>query len=169
MNDPAFSYCTQCGSRLDAVLPAGTAGSMDASPETPAAVSGRGGQPIYMKAFQKMGGKGRPHSINWAAGFFGGFWFVYRKMYLIGALLIILQVLLTWFWSAGSVGVAVFCLVTGDWIYREHLSRLVHACEMLPEEERRNFLKRKGGTSELGVLLSILGACTLLLIAMVLW
>lgn len=46
----------------------------------------------YLKKFKKIDA-GKIISINWAAGFCGAFWFLYRKMYLCGFLLLALYLI----------------------------------------------------------------------------
>lgn len=51
--------------------------------------------PYYLPRFRRMSRNGSNLSWNWAAFFFGPYWFLYRKMYGIGTLYLALQIFQT--------------------------------------------------------------------------
>ncbi|MDF2858841.1 MAG: hypothetical protein K0Q87_4692 [Neobacillus sp.] len=115
-------------------------------------------------------------SWNWAAFFLGPFWFGYRKMYIPVILIAICYFLLDLFlyltqyqYSQESYfydpveNIMLFPLTIvfslfGNYYYQKHTNRLVDKVNLQPfnQEQKRTWLKGKGGTSWLGVAFTFL-------------
>ena len=87
--------------------------------------------------------------LNWAAVFLGFVWFFYRKMYLIGALFVVLPIVVGYLIPIGGVSTSVIAGHLGNGLYlREAIRRIKKADELqLTGEERTQYLKRAGGVS----------------------
>jgi len=82
--------------------------------------------------------------------FFGSFtWFFFRKMYLFGATLIFVPLLLSYlFGSAGGAIPIVFAMFAKRWYVNYALGRIVKADQLgLLGDERADYLQRAGGVS----------------------
>ena len=104
---------------------------------------------------------------NWPA-FLGSFtWFFYRKMYLYGAMIIILPIILGYlFGSAGSALPILFAIWAKAWYVTCALNRIVKADKLgLTGGERTDYLQRAGGVSlPAGIFAGLLYAALLALV-----
>ena len=98
-------------------------------------------------------------SWNWAAFLLGGWWMVYRKMYLY-TFLLLLSSLITWIpilgWIVGLaiwIGIGLF----GNYIYGQHVYKKLKELSLIAknEEELRTLALQKGGTSVIAVIILI--------------
>jgi hypothetical protein len=110
---------------------------------------------VYLAVYEKMrGGTGgrrlSPSTWSWPA-FFGSFvWFFYRKMYIVGAVLILAPMIFAYlFGSAGGGGWAVVISMFAKGPYVQHgLRRILKADSLgLHGLERSEYLERAGGLS----------------------
>ncbi len=94
-------------------------------------------------------------SWNWVAFFFPYYWLAFRKMYLNAFLFFIVNLL-------GSlipfVGIAIHCLMGcyGNYLYLKRCRSTIHTASQYTNEEAKTYLNRQGGTSVLGLIVSIL-------------
>jgi hypothetical protein len=117
----------------------------------------------YLAVYEQMRSRNKTHapfSFN-SPVFFTGFpWFFYRRMYLVGSLVIFLPLLAAYlFGFAGNVGfgAGLAVLANGQYVLCG-MRRLLKADALgLAGEERQEYLRRAGGVSVVaGVLASIL-------------
>jgi hypothetical protein len=121
----------------------------------------------YLKVYEKMrAGAARnrifPMTWSWPV-FFGAFiWFFYRRMYLMGAVLILVPIVLSLLAgpSAGGGGMVVFAIGAKTVYVQTALSRILKAdAQGLAGAERSDYLRRAGGVSLVaGVLAGLLYA-----------
>jgi len=117
----------------------------------------------YLAIYEKMRARDAPWA-RWNFNvpvFFCGFpWFFYRRMYLVGSLVIFLPILAGYlFGFQGNAGIAVGLAVSANNLYvLSGMKRLHKADELgLSGEERQEYLRRAGGVSVVaGVLASLL-------------
>lgn len=105
-------------------------------------------------------------SWNWATFFFGPFWFGYRKMYvpllfILATYLVVdlfLYVTGTDFWNLFIFPLTIILSFFGNYIYLKHTNKHINKANLtlLNNEQKMTYLKRKGGTSWLGVLLTVI-------------
>jgi hypothetical protein len=86
---------------------------------------------------------------NWPAFILGFVWFFYRKMYLIGALFVVLPLVLAFLLPIGGIATSVVAGILGNRLYiAEAIRRVKKADDLaLTGEERTEYLKRAGGVS----------------------
>ncbi|MGE6502874.1 DUF2628 domain-containing protein [Bacillus wiedmannii] len=98
---------------------------------------------------------------NWVAFFFPPFWLVYRKMYKLFSILMLLSVPSILippfidipdgiFLSIGLVfqlGMMIFTGWQGNRLYYKHAVRILHKEENMPDHEKAYYLQSKGGAS----------------------
>ncbi len=127
----------------------------------------------YIGKWDKIEKKKNKTSWNWAAFFLGPFWFGYRKMYIpilffAGAYLIIDLFLYLSHYEytedlyspidrAMGLPISIILGLLGNYLYLNHTNKVVDKANLLPlnVEQKKLWLKKKGGTSWLGVLLTI--------------
>jgi hypothetical protein len=110
-------------------------------------------------------GGGVAFSWSWAV-FFGGFvWFFYRKMYMWGAFLILVPVVLAVLYpSLSSYSFASFAVFSKHLYISTAIGRILKADELgLTGAERSDYLQRAGGVSlTAGIITGVLAiACTI--------
>jgi hypothetical protein len=91
-------------------------------------------------------------TFNFAAFFLGGFWLLYRKMYLV----FFLTYFLLYGTATGYVLTAIAWIMLGltaNKIYYFHVAAKVNKIEETKKEIQMNFAIQKGGTSFLGPVL----------------
>jgi Protein of unknown function (DUF2628) len=124
----------------------------------------------YLRIYDKM----RANSKNWVMSWsWSGFlapivWLFYRKLYLYGALCIVVPLVLAFVFdlSAGSSIAVVIGMSAKAWYVGAGLQRIAKADELgLLDKERRDYLRRAGGVSTIaGVLVGIAYAAIIVLI-----
>lgn len=128
----------------------------------------------YIGKWDKIEEKRNKTSWNWAAFFLGPFWFGYRKMYIpilfLSAAYLIIDLILylsqyeyseeNYFFSpinrALALPISIFFGLLGNYIYLKHTNKYIDKSNLLTLnlEQKKLWLKKKGGTSWLGVLLT---------------
>ena len=118
---------------------------------------------IYADAFQKLE-NGNPIVFNWAALLFGSFWLLYRKMYLLGAVMLALQTILLMLslnsFAVGSIILHLILFAVGSRLYFSYVKKHVEHAKLLDERAKQAYFKEKGTTSLSAVAL----ACMVLFI-----
>ena len=112
-------------------------------------------QEYYKEAFERI--ENNKFKLNWVAFFFFPFWAVYRKMYAVTAIFIVLYTALSWLFSyiefldfIFPFAVAVLLAIFANKIYRNHLIKIVEEAnnqDFLTSEQRNTYLLQKTGTS----------------------
>ncbi len=92
-------------------------------------------------------------SWNWAAFFFPFYWMIYRKMYLYSFLFFIAGIV----GSIFPVGLIFHCLigVYGNYLYFKTCNNTIRTASQYNNENAIVYLKKKGGSNLLGVILTI--------------
>jgi len=119
----------------------------------------------YLKKFERLDRSRFKFGWNWCGFLFGAKWMIYRKMYLQYFIFYFTPVLLEL--SAfligptqPAIGAMLFlltfpvCLILwiigglfSDYWYKRKIEKLMKEAEFLPADERREFARKKGGTS----------------------
>ncbi len=112
----------------------------------------------YMPAFEKMRREKKNFNWNWSAFLFGGFWALYRKMYVygaavlgIGALFSILHINL----GILGLGVAVLYGLIGDYLYMKNVERNAAAARNASPDAKAKAHRELGGVSWIPVLIGL--------------
>ena len=121
----------------------------------------------YINKWNKLENKKSKISWNWAAFFLGPFWFGYRKMYIpvlvIAFMYFLLDLFLyviqyqfteeTYYFDPVEnlllIPLSIFVSLFGNYYYLKHTDRNIEKADLQPfnPEQKRTWLKRKGGTS----------------------
>ena len=121
----------------------------------------------YLKVYEKMragAARNRTFPMTWSwPVFFGAFiWFFYRRMYLVGAVLILLPIVLSLLAgpTGGGGGMVAFAMLAKSIYVHSALLRILKAdAQGLTGAERSDYLRRAGGVSPVaGVLAGLLYA-----------
>ena len=110
----------------------------------------------YLPRFEKMETLNSITDWNWAAFFFGFWWMLYRKMYVFGAVALVVTELLSMLTIPGlGLLVSLAVGVVGNFLYMKDINnRTDKAMDMQPEE-REVFIQKNSGTGWTGVVIAI--------------
>lgn len=131
---------------------------------------------FYITKWNKLENKNSKISWNWATFFLGPFWFGYRKMYipvlLIGVTYFLVDLffyLIKYQFSEDNYffdpvqnlllfPFTIFLSLFGNYFYLKHTNRYINQANLKPfnNEQKKMWLKSKGGTSWISVLLTLL-------------
>lgn len=104
----------------------------------------------YVKRFEKMKATGSANSWNWAAFFLSPAWLFFRKMYKEAAVVIILYIFLSLIPRIGdflNLGMFIYLGLRGNGMYMRYVDIAMMELRSLPEDKRRDYILKKGGTS----------------------
>lgn len=105
-------------------------------------------------------------SWNWAAFFFPFYWMVFRKMYLYAFLFLIVSIV------GGIIpfsGIVFHCLLSSyaNYLYFKRSNAVVQTASQYSNDEARMHLNKHGGTSVMGLILSI--TIVISLVGLIFW
>ena len=109
----------------------------------------------YLPRFEKMETLNSFTDWNWAAFFFGFWWMLYRKMYVFGAVALVVTELLSMLTIPGlGLLVSLAVGVVGNYLYMKDINnRTDKAMDMQPEE-RELYIQKNSGTGWAGVVVA---------------
>ena len=109
----------------------------------------------YLPRFEKMETLNSITDWNWAAFFFGFWWMLYRKMYVFGAVALVVTELLSMLTIPGlGLLVSLAVGVVGNYLYMKDINnRTDKAMDMQPEE-REVYIQKNSGTGWIGVVIA---------------
>ena len=109
----------------------------------------------YLPRFEKMETLNSFTDWNWAAFFFGFWWMLYRKMYVFGAVALVVTELLSMLTIPGlGLLVSLAVGVVGNFLYMKDINnRTDKAMDMQPEE-RELYIQKNSGTGWTGVVIA---------------
>ena len=112
-------------------------------------------QQYYMPKFQEMKQQNKMISWNWCAFLFGAGWMFYRKMYVIGAAMMLFNLIAGFLGSLGSIliiGGWVASGLLGNWAYMFHLEKVLEKTANTPEQEKhRNLFRGSSWLAAIGI------------------
>jgi hypothetical protein len=113
----------------------------------------------YLAIYEKMraSNKSFVQTWNWVVFFTSFPWFFYRKMYVAGALVIVVPTLLAYlFGFTGNVGAAIGVAMSANYFYVHAAIKRVSKADALGlvGQERQEYLRRAGGVSVVAGVLS---------------
>lgn len=110
-------------------------------------------QEFYVPKFSMLKQLGKKTSWNWCAFLLSPSWFFYRKMYVYGiAQMAFNGIMGSLLGSVVTLAVSVLLGVFGNYIYMDYLEKQSLNMKSMPDTVKENFVKEKGGTSWVAVL-----------------
>ncbi len=107
-------------------------------------------QAFYGRKFQKMQAVRGTTDWNWCSFLFGGLWAFYRKMYLVGLIVLAASSILACIPVIGwvlSVGLSVCFGIWGNYLYMKHVQDSVCKYTRFSDTEKNLCYHSKGGVS----------------------
>jgi len=110
----------------------------------------------YERKFQRMKDKNTAISFNLWGLLFGEFWFIYRKMMLLGFSLLLVHILalcaafyfeLEVLAAGVSVVLSGVCGFFGNYLYMNYADKCIMKASVMTYEERQAYYKENGGSS----------------------
>jgi len=115
----------------------------------------------YVNKFQTMKTEIKKTSWNWPAFLCIGYWFIYRKMYAYGAILVFMTFLLTFtdsiLISISELVVAICIGVYGNYIYMVNLEDKVQKTANMSQVEKGQYLAKNSDVNLMAALLTVVG------------
>ena len=103
----------------------------------------------YMKKFRSFYFSGGLVGFNWCAFILGPYWFLYRKMYVIGLLFLLINILLGGLSTYAFISflLSLIYALFGDYLYMRHIDKKVEKAMRYPPFMRLSALFYSGGTN----------------------
>ena len=109
----------------------------------------------YLPRFEKMETLNSITDWNWAAFFFGFWWMLYRKMYVFGAVALVVTELLSMLTIPGlGLLVSLAVGVVGNFLYMKDINNRTDKAMDLQPEEREVYIQKNSGTGWTGVVVA---------------
>ena len=109
----------------------------------------------YLPRFEKMETLNSITDWNWAAFFFGFWWMLYRKMYVFGAVALVVPELLSVLTIPGlGLLVSLAVGVVGNFLYMKDINNRTDKAMDLQPEERELYIQKNSGTGWTGVVVA---------------
>ena len=109
----------------------------------------------YLPRFEKMETLNSITDWNWAAFFFGFWWMLYRKMYVFGAVALVVTELLSMLTIPGlGLLVSLAVGVVGNFLYMKDINNRTDKAMDLQPEEREMYIQKNSGTGWTGVVIA---------------
>lgn len=105
----------------------------------------------YLPKFALMDSSGKKTSWNWAAFFFTDAWMLYRKMYKLFVITLIIQFIVAMIFPGLSILVHIAVGLFGNFLYKEHIDKLAETGALLSGQEKESHAARHGGTSQIAI------------------
>lgn len=123
----------------------------------------------YIPKFKEIQERYKSTSWNWAAFFFNSWWFLYRKMYVIGFGLIVADILIGLLMPTvsliASIAIAVISGLYGNIAYLKHIQKQLNSFTNMGEDIKQRLILNKGGVNiAIPIILAIIIIVFLLLI-----
>ena len=122
----------------------------------------------YMGRFAKIKTTGNKVAWNWCAFLFTPAWFLYRKMFKMGIILMVAAFFLTNFipliGPLVNLGICIYYGRVGTNVYLGRTQTLALQGNQMNADEKAAFIKKKGGTSVLAIILSVVVFSVLLVL-----
>lgn len=113
----------------------------------------------YVDKFNRMQGYYKSTTWNWCSFFFSGYWFLYRKMYVMGGAILGIEFLMNFAKPISliiNILIAVLSGIYGNTSYLNQLNREIQYANTLDEDNKKRYLNEKGGTNAAAVLIAFL-------------
>ncbi len=116
----------------------------------------------YTLKFARLRDRGTMLSWNWWAFLVGPIWFIYRKMYFLGYMMLILGIFGAFMFRSSVYYYLITFLVDtlmgmfGDSLYMARIERLEKHIPKDDSEKKNAYIRRHGGTSMVGVVISFI-------------
>lgn len=120
-----------------------------------------GNSEYYMNKFQTMKTEIKKTSWNWPAFLCIGYWFIYRKMYAYGAILVLMTFLLSFtdsvLISISGLIVTICIGIYGNYIYMVFLEDKVQKTTNMSQIEKEQYLAKNSDVNLMATLLTVIG------------
>lgn len=118
----------------------------------------------FRRKFNAMDNSGSTASWNWCSFLFAPYWFLYRKMYVIGSILAAVTALCVLIPYADLVllAISITAGILGNYLYKRHITAKLGKLHSYTPEARNFAIVRSGGVD---IAASILGAVAVIIAA----
>lgn len=106
----------------------------------------------YLQKRSELIAKGSKISWNWAAFLLSIYWMIYRKLYLLGFVLLVVSMFFSYI-IGGVLSIVVSCGISiltgllGNYLYTEYANNCLNKAAEMDIERRDTYIAEKGGTN----------------------
>lgn len=112
----------------------------------------------YSNRFKLIQNNKRPIIWNWGAFLFAGFWFLYRKMYATGLIILAITIyssnIIRSTWLCWAI--SIFCGLFANYIYLIHCDEKLTEIAKLADDEKEAEILKQGGVSLKGLIILVI-------------
>ena len=159
-NESGSAFCTKCGNSLAKTEVVDHISNNESYTQDELSLFLEKNQSYYLEKFNLIEKTGDKKAWNWCSFLIGGYWMLYRKMYVQAIIYIIANLILGcipfigWALSlALCVGLGIF----GNSIYLDHIKKTFSEIGFADSNMRSTLINKKGGTNlVLPILLAVI-------------
>ena len=159
-NEAGSAFCTKCGNSLAKTEVVDHISNNESYTQDELSLFLEKNQSYYLEKFNLIEKTGDKKAWNWCSFLIGGYWMLYRKMYVQAIIYIIANLILGcipfigWALSlALCVGLGIF----GNSIYLDHIKKTFSEIGVADSNMRSTLINKKGGTNlVLPILLAVI-------------
>lgn len=106
----------------------------------------------YLQKRSELIAKGSKISWNWAAFLLSIYWMIYRKLYLLGFVLLVVSMFFSYIIGGVlsivvSCGISILAGLLGNYLYTEYANNCLNEAAEMDSERRDAYIAEKGGTN----------------------
>ena len=106
----------------------------------------------YLQKRSELITKGSRISWNWAAFLLSIYWMIYRKLYLLGFVLLVVSMFFSYIIGGVlsivvSCGISILAGLLGNYLYTEYANNCLNEAAEMDSERRDAYIAEKGGTN----------------------
>ena len=159
-NEAGSAFCTKCGNSLAKTEVVDHISNNESYTQDELSLFLEKNQSYYLEKFNLIEKTGDKKAWNWCAFLIGGYWMLYRKMYVQAIIYIIANLILGCIPFVGwalSLALCVGLGIFGNSLYLDHIKKTFTEISYADSNMRSALISKKGGTNlVLPILLAVI-------------
>ena len=161
-NEAGSAFCTKCGNSLAKTEVVDHISNNESYTQEELSLFLEKNQSYYLEKFNLIEKTGDKKAWNWCSFLIGGYWMLYRKMYVQAIIYIIANLILGCIPFVGwalSLALCVGLGILGNSLYLDHIKKTFTEISYADSNMRSALISKKGGTNlVLPILLAVIPA-----------
>lgn len=159
-NEAGSAFCTKCGNSLAKTEVVDNISNNESYTQEELSLFLEKNQSYYLEKFNLIEKTGDKKAWNWCSFLIGGYWMLYRKMYVQAIIYIIANLILGCIPFVGwalSLALCVGLGILGNSLYLDHIKKTFTEISYADSNMRSALISKKGGTNlVLPILLAVI-------------